>query len=70
LQDHCILPILVSGLLFAAVHLGKDPRELALSLPGGIALGYVSYRTNTWLIPFLLHALNAGTACALMLLMA
>ena len=69
LQDRCLLPILVSVLLFAAVHLGKDPRELALSLPGGIALGYVSYRTNTWFIPFLLHALNAGTACALMLLL-
>ena len=69
LQDGCIPAILVSAMLFAAVHLGKDPRELVLSLPGGIALGYVSYRTNTWLVPFLLHALTAGTACALMLLM-
>ena len=60
---------MISALLFAAVHLGKDPRELILSLPGGIALGYISYRTNTWLIPFLLHASTAGMACALMLLM-
>ena len=69
LQDGCVPAIMISALLFAAVHLGKDPRELILSLPGGIALGYISYRTNTWLIPFLLHASTAGMACALMLLM-
>jgi membrane protease YdiL (CAAX protease family) len=70
LPEGCIPAILTSALLFAAIHLGKDPRELILSLPGGIALAYLAYRTNSWLIPFLLHSATAATACALMPAMA
>ncbi len=65
LPDGCLLAVLASAMLFGLVHLGKDPRELMLSLPGGIALGYLAYRTNTWLIPFALHLATAGTACAM-----
>ncbi len=68
LADGCLFPILLSGLLFGAVHLGKDPRELLLSIPGGIVLGYIAYRANTWLIPLILHLATAGTACLLMVL--
>ncbi len=69
LTDGCVAPIVVSGLLFGAVHVGKDPRELLLSIPGGIILGYIAYRTNSWLVPLGLHATTAGAACLLMLLM-
>ncbi len=65
LPDGCLLAVLASAMLFGLVHLGKDPRELMLSLPGGIALGYLAYRTNTWLIPLALHLATAGTACAM-----
>ncbi len=65
LPDGCLLAVLASAMLFGLVHLGKDPRELLLSLPGGVALGYLSYRTNTWLVPFVLHLATAGTACAM-----
>lgn len=62
LPDGCLLSITVSALLFALVHVGKDPRELLLSLPGGLAQGYLAYRTNSWLVPLMLHVATAGTA--------
>jgi len=66
LPDGCLAAVLVSGLLFGAIHLGKDPRELLLSIPGGMALAYLAYRTNSWLTPFALHLATAGTALLLM----
>ena len=68
LPEHCVSAIIVSGLLFGAIHLGKDPRELLLSVPGGVALGYVAYRANSWLIPFALHLMTAGTAFLIVLM--
>lgn len=69
LRDGCLLAVFASAALFTAIHIGKDPRELLLSFPGGVGLAYVAYRTNTWLIPYLLHAATAAIACALMLWM-
>ncbi|MFQ5414220.1 MAG: CPBP family intramembrane glutamic endopeptidase, partial [Phycisphaerae bacterium] len=66
LPDGCVAAVLLSGVLFAWMHVGKDLREAALSLPGGIAMAYVAYRTNSVLVPLLLHAATAGTACAMM----
>ncbi len=63
LPERCVGPLIVSAILFAAVHLGKNPRELVLSLPGGIAMAYIAYRTNTWITSFLLHLATAGTVC-------
>ena len=68
LAPACGYAIVASGMLFALVHVGKDWREAALSLPGGIAIAYVAFRGNSLLIPLLLHALTAGTTLALMLL--
>lgn len=65
LPPGCVPAILTSGLIFAAVHLGKDSRELLLSLPGGIILGFVAYRANTWLVPFVLHLVTATAALAM-----
>lgn len=67
LPDGCVRAVAVSSLMFALIHLGKDPRELLLSIPGGIALAYIALRTNTWLVPFLLHLATAGTAWLLVL---
>jgi len=70
LPDGCVVALLVSAALFGVIHIGKDPRELLMSFPGGIGLAYLAYRTNSWLIPFLLHLVTAGTACLLMVLLA
>jgi hypothetical protein len=67
LPGGCVPAIVASAVLFSLVHVGKDARELLLSLPGGVALGYLAYRTNTWLTPFVLHLATAGTACLMML---
>ncbi len=67
LQDGCVVAVVVSGLLFGAVHYGKDVRELALSFPGGVAMAYLAYRTNTWLVPMTLHLATAATAGAFLL---
>lgn len=64
----CLLGVIGSALLFALVHVGKDPRELVLSLPGGIALAYLAYRTDSFLTPFFLHLATAGTALGMMLM--
>ncbi len=63
LPDGCVAAILVSTILFGLVHLGKDPRELTMSLPGGLALAWIAYRTNTWLTTLILHLATAGTTC-------
>lgn len=63
LPDGCLPAIAASAMLFGLIHVGKDPRELVLSIPGGVALGYMAYRTDTWLTPFVLHLATAGTAC-------
>jgi hypothetical protein len=69
LPDGCVIAVLASAMLFGLVHVPKDTRELLLSVPGGVALAYLAYRTNTWLTPFVLHLATAGTALALVLLM-
>ncbi|MFQ5494039.1 MAG: CPBP family intramembrane glutamic endopeptidase [Phycisphaerae bacterium] len=66
LPPGCGAAVVCSGLLFAAVHLTKDPRELLLSLPGGLALAYIAYRTNSLLTPFVLHMATAATAALFM----
>jgi hypothetical protein len=68
LPEGCVFAIVGSGLLFALIHVGKNPRELILSLPGGLALAILSYRTNSWITAFILHLATAGTAFALVLL--
>jgi membrane protease YdiL (CAAX protease family) len=70
LPDGCVPAILASALLFAAVHIGKDARELVLSAPGGVALAYIAYRTNSLLTPLILHTATAATAAALLVLLA
>ena len=63
----CGVAMVVSAFLFGAFHVGKDPREALLSWPGGLALAYLAYRTNSWVVPLLLHSATAGTAVLLML---
>ena len=65
----CVCGVVVSGLLFGAAHIGKDGREFLLSFPGGMASAYIAYRTNSAVVPFLLHAVTAGAACLMMVLM-
>ena len=67
LPHGCVFAIVGSGLLFGFIHWGKDARELVLSLPGGMAMAYLAYRTNSWLVPFLLHLATAGTAFIILL---
>lgn len=68
LPDGCLIAILGSAALFGLVHVGKDWRELVLSVPGGLVLAYLAYRTNTWLTPFVLHLATAGTALVMIIL--
>lgn len=70
LPPDCVPAVLLSGLLFGAVHLGKDPRELLLSFPGGVVSAYLAYRTNSLLTPFLLHLLTALASLGMMIAIA
>ena len=43
-----LFSIVVSGLVFYMLHLGRDnPVEVALSLPGGILVAYITFRTHS-----------------------
>ena len=68
IADGCGAAIIGSGVLFYWIHVGKNPREALLSLPGGIASAWLAYRTNSALTPLILHLATAGTACAIMVL--
>lgn len=68
LPDGCLVAVVCSGFLFAAVHFGKNPRELLLSLPGGLASAYLAYRCNSWLVPVTLHFAIAAVTAALVYL--
>lgn len=68
LRDGCVGAIVLSALLFGLIHAPKDPRELLLSFPGGAGMGYLAFRSNSLLTPFLLHVVTAGAACLLMLM--
>ncbi len=43
-----LFSIVVAGLVFYMLHLGRDnPVEVALSLPGGILVAYITFRTHS-----------------------
>ncbi len=69
LPDRCLLAIGGSTVAFFLLHLGKDPRELAVSVLNGILLAYVAYRTNSWLVPFIVHGLAAVASFLVILIM-
>lgn len=43
------------GVLFFLIHFSKDPFEIATSLPGGIAVGWLSFRARSCLPAMGLH---------------
>ena len=56
--------IVGQALVFGAIHMGKDPGELATSFPGGLAIGIITYRVGSiW--PTV--ALHAGTSAVVVL---
>jgi len=69
LAPGCVFAMVGSAALFALVHVGKDWREAVLSIPGGLAVAYIAYRSDSWLTPFLLHAMTAGATLVLMILL-
>lgn len=65
LPDACLTAVLLQTVLFGLIHLGKAPAEVAMSFPGGLAMAYVAYRCNSWLVPMLLHAATGTTVLVL-----
>jgi membrane protease YdiL (CAAX protease family) len=41
--------------LFALAHLGKPAIETFTTVAGGLAFGWIAYRTRSFLYPFLIH---------------
>jgi membrane protease YdiL (CAAX protease family) len=59
LTPACLFAILASGLLFMFTHIGEPGLELALSLPGGTAIAYITLRSHSIWPGLLAHyALN------------
>jgi membrane protease YdiL (CAAX protease family) len=47
--------IFVQAIPFVLLHLGKPFLETLFSIPGGFVLGYVAYRTRSFLPCFIIH---------------
>jgi hypothetical protein len=63
----CLVPCLLSGPLFWAIHVGKPDPELWLSLPAGVIFAWLAYRTNGFVVPLVLHASLPATAALIAL---
>jgi hypothetical protein len=57
-----LLAIVLSGIHFGFAHLGKPLVEVMFSVPGGMGLAYLAYRSRSLWTPFILHALTGSTA--------
>jgi hypothetical protein len=60
--------ILAQGLLFFLIHVHKHPGELATSLPGGIAVGWLTLRTRSFVPAMVLHFVTGGVVLLTMTL--
>ncbi len=69
LPHACLGALLLQTFLFGLIHVGKSTAEFAMSLPGGLALGYVAYRCNSWLVPMVLHAATGMTVLGMIWLL-
>jgi membrane protease YdiL (CAAX protease family) len=47
--------IFVQAIPFVLLHFGKPFLEMLACIPGGFVLGYVSYRTRSFLPCFIIH---------------
>ncbi len=49
------LAIFIQSIPFAVAHLGKPPLEAVTCYFGGLVLGYISYKTRSFIYAFLIH---------------
>lgn len=47
LDGASLAALCASGLIFGLIHIGKAPLELALSFPGGVAVAYITLRSQS-----------------------
>lgn len=58
--------IAAQGALFFLGHFTKDPFEVATSLPGGLAVGWLSLRTRSFLPAMVLHLVTGAVVICTM----
>lgn len=58
--------IVAQGALFFVVHFTKDPGEVASSLPGGIAVGWLSLRARSFVPAMVLHLVTGAVVLVTM----
>ena len=68
LNPAVLVAIAVQAWVFGWVHFSKDLGELALSFPGGFALGYLAWRARSVWPCVVLHAATGLTVILLSLL--
>ena len=51
----CALALVLQAVPFTIAHLGKPELETLSCMFGGSALGYVAWRTRSFIYPFLIH---------------
>ncbi len=68
LDGRVLAALMAQAWIFGWVHIGKDIGEMALSFPGGLALGYLAWRAQSVWPATLLHALTGATVIAIAVL--
>ncbi len=58
--------IVAQGALFFLGHFSKDPGEVASSLPGGLAVGWLSLRTRSFIPAMVLHLITGAVVVGTM----
>ena len=65
LPEGCLWAMALQTVVFGLIHVGKAPAEVALSFPGGLAMAYVAYRSDSLLTPMVIHTTTGITTLGL-----
>ena len=60
--------ILLDGLLFMLIHVGKPLSEVLTAFPGGVFLGLLAFKFKSFLPCYLIHTMTAGTIIFLIMI--
>jgi hypothetical protein len=61
--------LLLDGVLFMLIHVGKPIHEIGFSFPSGVFLAFLALRFRSFLPCYLIHTLTAGTTFSVIILL-
>ena len=68
IEPYYYFVILLDGLLFMLIHVGKPLSEVLTAFPGGVFLGLLAFKFKSFLPCYLIHTMTAGTIIFLIMI--